>query len=426
MAGQPKMHYTDSVTTTPDNSPYTLRTATADEWPAIADVLGGAFNEDFEEDSREAERLVFEPERTVLAVRDDEIAGVAGAFTRDLSVPGGALPASHVTMVSVSATHRRQGLLNRMIAHLHSDAAERGESLAVLWASEGRIYQRYGYGLAARRVVLETSRSADVVFREPAEPDAGRLRAVPTSAVDSFRKIYDQVVGERPGWINRDDRWWSYIVSDPKSSRDGATPLRAVMHDGPDGPDGYMFWRVKGDWNDNGPNGKVWLRELVATTPAAYRALFEFALRVDLTRSVRCWSVAVDEPLQYLVTEPRHLNMKLGDGLWVRILDVPAALSGRRYAAPVDVVIEVNDPAVPANNGRFRLVGDRNTATCTRVDSPADIQADIPALGAAYLGDASLHTLAAGGRVRELRPDTLMPASIAFGWHRAPSATEVF
>jgi predicted acetyltransferase len=404
---------------------YSLRIATADDWPAVDAVLSSAFNEEAEEDASEAEQAVFEPDRTVLTTLDDEVAGVAGAFTRDITVPGGVLPAAHVTMVSVRATHRRRGLLNRMIAKLHEDALALGEPLAVLWASEGRIYQRYGYGLAVRRISFEAP-TGELAFREPAEGDQGRLRAVPTDSVPEFRKIFDQVVGERPGWTSRDDRWWTYVLADPKSRRDGYTALRAVLHESPDGPDGYLLWRVKGQWSDGGPNGIAAIRELVALNPTAHRALYDFAIHVDLTRNVRYWSAPVDEPLQYLLTDPRRLQMRTHDALWLRILDVPKALAGRRYSAPVDVVLEVTDRAIAANAGRFRLAGEARSATCTPTDAPADLAIDVQALATAYLGDATLATLAAAGRVRELRPGTLVPASVAFGWHRAPSTTETF
>jgi predicted acetyltransferase len=147
---------------------------------------------------------------------------------------------------------------------------------------------------------------------------------------------------------------------------------------------------------------------------------------VDLTRTTRYWFGAVDEPLLYLVNEPRRLNGRLGDGLWVRLVDVGAALAGRTYAAPVDVVIEVTDELVPENAGRWRLAADGTGARCTRTDGDADLACDVSALGAVYLGGPTLGALAAAGRVAELRSGALAAASTAFGWHRAPNATEIF
>jgi predicted acetyltransferase len=200
-----------------------------------------------------------------------------------------------------------------------------------------------------------------------------------------------------------------------------------VVHEDVTGAlDGYMLWRVKGEWDEGGPKGNVLIRELIATNPIAYRSLWEFALSVDLTRSFRHGFAATDEPLQFMVTEPRRLQAKIGDALWVRVLDVPKALEARRYAAPVDVVLDVSDPHVAANNGRWHLIGSPEKAVCTATDAPADLTVEVSALGAAYLGGTSLATLATGGRVQEMRADTLAAASTAFGWTRHPSAIEVF
>jgi predicted acetyltransferase len=405
---------------------YQFHTSTAADWDEIAQVMFEAFNDDVDEKAAEVERGVFEPERSVVAKLDGAIAGHAATFTRDLAVPGGTVPAAHVTMVSVGATHRRQGLLTTMLGRLHADAAERNEPIAVLWASEGKIYQRYGYGLAAQKLAFEC-RSSELTWLTPSAPDPGRRRAVRSSAIEEFRDVYEAVWRDRPGYSTRDDRWWTYVTSDVPSQRQGRSALRAVVHEDASGrADGYLLWRVKGDWNDGGPVGTVLVRELVAANPTAYRSLWEFALSVDLTRNVRFGFAASDEPLQFMVTEPRRLEAKLTDALWVRVLDVPRALEARRYAAPVDVVLDVTDARIPANNGRWHLLADRDKSVCTATDAPTDLALDVAALGAAYLGGTSLRTLAACDRVSELRSPALAIASTAFGWPRDPSATEVF
>ena len=348
----------------------------------------------------------------------------AGAFTRDLTVPGTVAPAAHVTMVSVAAPHRRQGLLNRMLAEVHADAVRRSEAIAVLWASEGRIYQRYGYGLAARKAAIETTLS-EITFLGAGAPD--RVRSV-TLDGKNFADVYDRVRVTRPGWSSRDERWWAYRLADLPSNRNGASKLRAVVHDGPDGPDGYLIWRVQGNWSGGGPNGEVRIHEVAAETPEAYRALVQFAFSMDLTRTLSWWAASVDEPIQYAVSSPARLAMRVSEALWIRVLDVPAALEARRYAAPADLVIEVTDAGVPANNGRFRLTtaGSGGTATCVRVDEPADVACEIRALGAAYLGGVPLGSLVTAGPVQEITPGSLASLSAALSWHQAPSAIEVF
>jgi predicted acetyltransferase len=68
--------------------------------------------------------------------------------------------------------------------------------------------------------------------------------------------------------------------------------------------------------------------------------------------------VAVDDPLLLdLLAEPRVARAALRDGLHVRLVDLPAALAGRRYAAELDVVLAVQDPRCPWNTGSWRLTG---------------------------------------------------------------------
>jgi predicted acetyltransferase len=401
---------------------YVLRAGTPDDFERMCELLTVAFHEDWDEETVALERSVFEPERAVLAMHGDSMAGVAAAYTRDLTVPGGVVPSAHVTLVSVEATHRRRGVLNRMMGRLLQDARRLGEPVAHLWASEGKIYQRYGYGLAAGRLVFDAEREAQL--RE-APSGEGRLRSARVDECgDDLRKVYERVRPERPGFSSRDDAWWGRTLADPKSWRNGATPKRLLVHETDAGIDGYALWRVQ-----NGrPTdvGTVQIRELVAATPAAYRALWHFLLNVDLTRRATFPFGAIDEPLLYLVNEPQRLNAKVSDALWLRLVDVPAALAARRYPVPVDVVLRTEDPLLTDNTGNWHLTGGPAGATCVRTDRAPDLDCELGALGAAYLGGAPLGALAAGGRVRELVAGTLSAADAAFRWHRAPASIEVF
>jgi predicted acetyltransferase len=238
--------------------------------------------------------------------------------------------------------------------------------------------------------------------------------------------LYDSAYTGRPGWSERAQRHWDYRLADLKNWRRGGTELRAVLHEGPSGFDGYALWRGQSRWGDTGPAGEVRLLELVATTPEAYAALWRFLLTIDLTRTVHAWSCAPDEPLLHAVTEPRRLDPRLSDALWVRVLDVPAALAARRYATEVDLVIDVTDELVPANAGRWRLSGSPTAATCSSTVDAADLSCDVRALGAVYLGGAGFTTLAATGQITEHRQRALAKADAALRWHQAPSSMEVF
>ncbi|MGH3681039.1 MAG: GNAT family N-acetyltransferase [Natronosporangium sp.] len=405
-----------------------IRPGTAEDLPAISGLMSAAFHETFDPETKELEGSVFEPDRS-LVIHDPDRTGPlvahAAAFTRDLTVPGGTVPAAHVSLVGVLSTHRRRGLLTRL---MHRQLPELPEPVAVLWASEGRIYPRFGYGLASRKVGL----SADTrEVRLPAPTPTGRLRTLPPEpARPELIRLYESVRPDHPGWSSRNEAWWSYRLADLTSHRHGASERRATLHENEAGEvDGYALWRVKPDWDAAGPRGEVQVTELVAGNPDAHLALWRFLFSIDLTRTVTLRLGGLDEPLLRLADEPRRLGATLGDGLFVRIVDLPAALTARRYAAPLDLVLEVTDQLLPGNAGRWRLTaaGSRDKPTCTRVDEPADLACDVADLAAAYLGDAgALATLAAAGRVREVRPDTLAAASTGFGWHRAPVGIEVF
>jgi predicted acetyltransferase len=407
------------------NQEYTLRTARADEFAETDSLLKEVFNGEWDQEVSDFEATVFEPERTRFAIAaDGTLAGEVSAYTRELTVPGGSLPAGHVTAVGVRPIHRRRGLLRRMITEQLADIRGRGEPVAVLWASEGRIYQRFGYGLAASRLVLEADR--EVAVNQPAPADPGRLRSVPLAeAADVIAKTYDAVRLARPGYSNRTDVWWRKALADPAGERHGAGPIRLTVHESDAGVDGYALWRVKDDW-DHSPKGQVQVRELVAGNPVAYRALVDLLMDIDLTRSLRYSFAAVDEPLLQMVNEPRRLNAKVHDALWLRLTDVPAALAARRYPVPVDVALGVDDPILADNSGTWQLSGDPDSARCTRTDRSPDLRLDVSALGAAYLGGSTLTQLAGAGRVTELTPGALVRASSALGWYCQPAAAEVF
>jgi predicted acetyltransferase len=199
-----------------------------------------------------------------------------------------------------------------------------------------------------------------------------------------------------------------------------------VLHESSHGTTGYALWQTTADWAPTGPQGEVQVREVVGADPEAYLALWRFLLSIDLTRTTHYHFAAVDEPLIHLVDEPRRLGGRLNESLWVRLVDLPRALAARRYAAPVDVVLDVTDRVLTGNTGRWRLTGDRHTATCTPTHDPADLACDVLELGSAYLGGMSLAALGAAGRVRELTPGALAATATAFGWHRLPAAAEVF
>lgn len=403
-----------------------MREATPDDLEPLGHLAADAFGGTFDRDELEAAQLVFEPERNHVAVRDGRVVANLGAFTRELTVPGAVLPAAHVTLAAVRPEHHRRGLLTRLMDRQLSTVPE---SIAVLWASEGRIYQRFGYGMAAANLSCEidTRELRLAPYAPEPDPDGEICDAVPADARESVKQVYERVRRDRPGWSGRSDRWWEQHFCDPKESRGGAGPKRLSLYVTEAGVDGYALWRVKSVWTNGSPDGEVHAIDVVGATPQAYTALWRHLLSVDLTRRVVVNFAAVDEPLRYLVNEPRMLRSVVGDGLWLRLVDVPAALAGRRYAAPVDTVVEVVDAVIPANAGRYRLRAEPDEpAECVPTTADAEVTCDVTALAAAYLGGVSLARLADTGRVTELRPGALPQVSRAFGWHRCPAPSDMF
>jgi predicted acetyltransferase len=401
-----------------------LRPSTGDDFAAIFGLLSTVFHEEIEGELRDLEGVVYELDRSLVADDAGLVAGHVQAFSRDLTVPGAVIPAAHVSGVGVLPTHRRRGLLTRMMhRQLHEIADAGREPVAVLWASETSIYPRFGYGPATSRLSLNIMNREVRLPAPPAEP-SGRLRmGDPGDLLAEMSGVYERLRPDRVGWSSRDDNWWKWVLGDPKDHRDGATRRYAVVHEGPGGPTGYALWRIKDDWNSHGPSAEVQVREVVAADPETYQALWRFLLGIDLTRSVTMRLAAVDEPLLYMVDEPRRLGAGYVDALWLRVIDVPGALTARRYATDVDVVLEVTDPILTRNSGRWRLTGGPGGATCTPTGDPADVALSVTDLGAVYLGGTAFSTLAAAGRVRQA---TGNDPTVAFRWNRLPSPTEVF
>lgn len=400
---------------------FTVRGGTPDDFDGIMAMLQLAFHENVEDpELADTDRLVFEPARSLVAVDGSEIVGHAGAFTRDLTVPGSVIPAAFVTMVGVAGTHRRQGIAKQMLTRQLHDARATGEPVAVLWASEGRIYQRFGYGMATRKLSLDIE-TREVSLNPPRSPGS-RVRAdYPAELRKEATQIYDAAVAQRPGFASRPGNWWDFVFADAAARRHGYGRKRLAVHEGPSGADGYALYRVRSAWDGAGPKGEVSVWHMVANNPVAYTELWRWLLDMDLTRSVHLQYGSLDEPLLDLVNEPRRLRASVSDGLWLRVLDVPSALAGRRYPTDSagDLVIEVTDPLIGENNGRFTLEGARTSAE-------ADLTMDIATLGNLYLGGSSVGALAAAGRVGENRPGAIAAADAAFRWHRAPVGIDMF
>jgi len=399
-----------------------FRVGLAEDYAAVSAVFGNAMMFEPSDDDELGKRL-FEPERALVATDGGEVVGTTRALTRDLSVPGAVVPAAHVTGVGVRATHRRRGVMSELIAR---QLREVPEAIAVLWASESGIYGRFGYGAAAWGTSYEVDLhrvGPPVVRTRPGE--LGELTM--DEACKELPSLLRSLQEQRPGVSGRSELGWQRHLEDKKDERGGRTARQILVHRAETGAiDGYALWRGKMNWESVGPAHDVRVEELVAPEPTAYKALWSYLLTLDLAATLGYGYAALDEPLLQLVTTPTALSRRVSESLWLRVTDVPRALEQRRYAAAVDLVIEVTDELLTANAGRYRLTADGTTARCVRTADPADLTVPVRELGAAYLGGRQLAEFAATGRVVEHTPGALGAATTAFSWPVHPVSIEIF
>ncbi|MFD6974163.1 GNAT family N-acetyltransferase [Streptomyces sp. NPDC059949] len=401
-----------------------MRVLQADEWDVWYDHLELAFGGVPETpQERKLYKSLTEPERSLGVWDGDTCVGSAGSFDFRLSVPGGAVvPAAGVTMVGVSPTHRRRGVLRSLMRRQLDDVRAGGEPLAVLTASDPAIYGRFGYGIGTYALSLDMD-TTRIRLSVPPGTDGVRLRLVdPQQALADCERVYAALLPGRPGMPARRPGWERMPLLDAPGMRDGGSPLKCVVAEREDGEVvGYARYRVKPDWDLTGSDGKVEVNDLDALDPAACAALWRYLFEIDLTWTVRASRRPVDDPVLHLVSDVRRSRPRTRDSLYVRLVNLPAALEARTYGAPADVVLEVEDAFCPWNAGRWRLVADgKGVARCTRTGEPADLELSVRELGSAYLGGITLTSLAAAGLVRELRAGALTEASRAFAGDVAP------
>ena len=418
--------------------PYPIRPITADEYGSFRRVHEHAFNGGPLPEARLARGLrQFEADRSLAALDatlpdGDTVVGTTGVYSLRMAVPGAVLPVAGVTAVSVLPTHRRRGVLRSLMHRQLADIAARGEEpVAALWAAETPIYGRYGYGRASSSGYLEFHRGEGALDPQaPADPRLTLRLAEPADAAAELAKVYDTVLAGQPGFFARDDDWWGRVLHDESAERPGAGSLRCLLAEDGAGVRGYAVYVVRDRWDDATglPDCQVIIRELIPADPAAGAALWANLLDRDLVGSVIAELRPADDPVLHQLLDQRRARERLADGLWVRVIDLAAALSGRAYSAPVDVVLEVSDALLPANAGRWRLraAGPGGGAVCERTQQPADLALDVRELGAAYLGGTRLGTLAQAGLVRELTPGALTPLSAAMTWDPAPWCPRIF
>jgi len=316
--------------------------------------------------------------------------------------------------VTVRPTHRRRGLLRRMLEPDLRAAADRGEVVGLLTASEHTIYGRYGYGPAAESVSLEID-TRGITVRAPA---GGSVEMIDAAALRA-------AVRGTPARLAGGDGARRPLVGPAPGPGAGSVPrtdahFRVLGRDAAGVVDAYAWYAVDDHWDDRRPDLALEVEELVGATPAAEARLWAFLLAMDWVRTVRAGNRAPDDALPWLVSDPRAVRRRgRTDHLWLRVLDLPGALAARRYLAPGRVVLQVDDPLGLAG-GRVVVEGGPDGASCAPTDAAADLTVQVEVLGAAYLGGTTLGVLAAAGLVQEHRTGALAVAPAMFRSPRTP------
>jgi predicted acetyltransferase len=406
-----------------------IRPITPDELPAFIRVDGAAYSSPQTDEEIESARGSFEFDRSLAAIEDGRFIGSAGAMSFDLTLPGYATtPVAGVTWVAVLPTHRRRGVLTALMRRQLEDVRARGEALAVLTASESAIYRRFGYGAATSVIYTEIER-AHSAFLSPIN-NSGRYRLVEQEEAISevLPPLYNDVRRVRVGELSRTPAKWKSQYHTPNTPLNGFGPRLYAIYESDAGQvDGAVIYRAKLEWTNGVPDGTLQVSELIARTPEAYAALWRYCLDVDLVARVRGLHRPVDEPLRWMLADSRRLRVThLADNLWVRLLDIPVALSARRYATAGRLTFEVSDAFLPDVAGRYTLEVALDGAACASSDAPADLSLDAATLGATYLGGVSFTTLARAGLVHEETPGALARADAMFATFPAPYCSTPF
>jgi predicted acetyltransferase len=360
----------------------------------------------------------------VAASRDEgAVVGTAASEASMMTVPGlGRAPTAMVVGVAVVPSHRRQGRLRSLMRYQLDDLRGRGEILATLFATEGGIYGRFGYGQATFGSTYTVDKRIARLARPVADFASGRVRLLSRDqAAEAFPAIYAEYAPTRAGEVDRTELEYLSTLGEP-----GAEDLNRrfyAVYESDGHLDAYIAYEVVSMEPPAHQPRRLILHELCALSPGAYVAMWDFLLGVDLIVELVAGLRPVDEPIKWLLSDPRHLRCaSSGDRSWVRLVEVAPCLRARRYARAGDLVLDVADPFCPWNSGRYRLVvsEDWGVAEVSRTDAEPDLELDASTLASIYLGGVSPLALGEVGRIRQLSPDAVPAATAMFANDRPP------
>ncbi|MFF6916480.1 GNAT family N-acetyltransferase [Streptomyces sp. NPDC012466] len=408
-----------------------IRSTTDEDLDVFVDTVHAAFGR-FPETPIEGGGLwwsALEKDRCLLALTEDgRPVGTAATHSFELTLPGETLvPAAGVTAVGVLPSHRRQGVLSTMMRHQLTELRARGDLLSVLLASEATIYGRFGYGPATYTAHLSVPRhrAALAAPRARAAADAsatgsgdGSVEVLRRAGCgEILEEVYDRYRRAQPGALSRPHRWWALRAGQPPIS---PAPRHVAVHRDTDGvPDGYASYSID-------DHQTLTVDETIATDDAAFTALVRFVLGHDLVTKVVFKHVPPEHPLRWQFADFRAGEVSGDmDWLWVRLLDVPRALTARGWFMDGELVLDVEDPFL-GEHGRYLLTVREGKADCVPTDREPDLSLDVRDLGSVYLGGTAPSTLVRAGHVRAHHPSAATLADGLFRADRSPHCLHWF
>jgi predicted acetyltransferase len=360
-------------------------------------------------------------ERVHAAFEDGAIVGGAGAYLFETTVPGTTtVPTAGVMAVGVLPTHRRRGVLTELMRRQLAQAHERGEPLALLYASEGAIYRRFGYGLASLAGEIELPKEHASLWDD--EP-IGRARILDTEeeALGLLPVIYDRVRAETPGMFTRTRDWWRARRFLQSPLRSDGEQMRVVIEvDGK--PEAYALYRLNFAAQHLVSETTLEVGEALGASARALAGIWRYLLAVDWVAQVRAWWLPLDHPLFLWLREPRRMRFVVGEALWARLVDVGAALSARGLRGDGAIVLDVHDDFCPWNHARWRI----EPGAAVRTTAQADLRLDACDLGSVYLGGFTFEQLRRAERVHELKPGAVARGDELFRTDSQPWCPELF
>jgi predicted acetyltransferase len=396
------------------------RNPSEDEVRATFESANVAFGNELKDDDFELQKRELPTDRVFGAYDDGQPVGLAASIAFEMTIPGGVAPCGGVTYVGVMPSHRRRGVLTELMRAQLDDLHARGEPLAALWASEPVIYGRFGYGIASPSASMEAEH-AGFAFRDDPGP-TGRTRLLTKDeARRLYPPIYERARLQRHGMMTRSEARWDARVNDPEHWRDGASPKYYVLIELDGQGEAFAMYRIKEKWERGMPQSELVLVDAIATSTEATRELWRYIFGVDLIARVTLWNYDPATSLFLMVKDARRLQLKLADGIWLRLVDVAEALCRRSYDGEGSVVLEVKDDFCPWNEGRYRA-GEGAGAT----DDSAELRLSAADLASTYLGAFSFERLAAAGRVEELADGAIARATALFRTPLPPYCPEPF